>query len=348
MDEIIKANQARRAQQQNQINGSFGIDINKGRALPIGTIKKRPNGNFIKTANGWKYHSSANKSTSNEQSSDKLTKEQFREKLTHLQNTRNDFYNRGLEVSADKVQRDIDKLKPEYERLYGSKKSTTPKVKKMTLREVLADKEGRSVIDSIEERISDLRDNPGRKEHMEDVRSDAKTLKQKFGYDYDISSQEKAFKDATSKKAKITVKSSNMPLGVNSRGYAEKYNTKLVTDKFEKVLSQANLGGDWSISLHHGGLGAVSGTGMSYRLSRGKDNIKLDITTKIQSSGTKEIVRFNMNDGKTIDLSSYDSDRNGVDESGKANLATIKKITGGGIYGEENATKLLKYFLSKK
>lgn len=35
--------------------------LEKGKALPIGTIKKRPNGNFIKTASGWKYHSAANK-----------------------------------------------------------------------------------------------------------------------------------------------------------------------------------------------------------------------------------------------------------------------------------------------
>lgn len=70
MDEIIKANQQRRLQQQQQINDSFGIDIQKGRALPIGTIKQRPNGNFIKTTNGWKYHSSRNSSTQPQQNSD--------------------------------------------------------------------------------------------------------------------------------------------------------------------------------------------------------------------------------------------------------------------------------------
>lgn len=32
--------------------------LEKGRTVPIGTIAKRPNGMFIKTAEGWKYHSS--------------------------------------------------------------------------------------------------------------------------------------------------------------------------------------------------------------------------------------------------------------------------------------------------
>lgn len=40
-----------------EINKSESFDIMKGKTLPIGTIKKRPNGNFIKTASGWKYHS---------------------------------------------------------------------------------------------------------------------------------------------------------------------------------------------------------------------------------------------------------------------------------------------------
>jgi hypothetical protein len=40
------------------LNKSEEIDIIKGKSLPIGTIKKRPNGMFIKTNTGWKYHAS--------------------------------------------------------------------------------------------------------------------------------------------------------------------------------------------------------------------------------------------------------------------------------------------------
>lgn len=53
-------------QRANNITKNISGDISKGRSLPIGTIKKRPNGNFIKTANGWKYQSSSKKSKSNQ------------------------------------------------------------------------------------------------------------------------------------------------------------------------------------------------------------------------------------------------------------------------------------------
>ncbi len=47
------------------IDKSFGggDELIKAKAVPIGTIRKRPNGNFIKTAAGWKYHSSHKAST---------------------------------------------------------------------------------------------------------------------------------------------------------------------------------------------------------------------------------------------------------------------------------------------
>ena len=49
--------------------------IEKGKALPIGTIKKRGDNNFIKTANGWKYHSRASKGSSGQGGSQEVKKE---------------------------------------------------------------------------------------------------------------------------------------------------------------------------------------------------------------------------------------------------------------------------------
>lgn len=42
----------------NELRREEDYEIMKGKSLPVGTIKKRPNGMFIKTASGWKYHSS--------------------------------------------------------------------------------------------------------------------------------------------------------------------------------------------------------------------------------------------------------------------------------------------------
>ena len=165
MKDIHKAIQARNLAIQQGIGDTFS----KGKALPNGTIRKRPNGNFIKTPMGWKYHSknaksvavgTAAKEASNGDekivvpegdiarfnSAQKITGQRFysgaklfrgeegakryiseikkhqakqkktstskidKEKLTHLQNTRNDFYNRGFKEQGDKVQADIDKL----------------------------------------------------------------------------------------------------------------------------------------------------------------------------------------------------------------------------------------------
>lgn len=58
MDEVRKSIQSRRSAQLDQIQSQFTDELEKARGLPIGTIRKRPNGNFIKTADGWKYHSS--------------------------------------------------------------------------------------------------------------------------------------------------------------------------------------------------------------------------------------------------------------------------------------------------
>jgi len=59
MDQIQKSIQANRLGIEENIDA-----ISKGKALPIGTIKKRSNGNFIRTATGWKYHSKVSKNTS--------------------------------------------------------------------------------------------------------------------------------------------------------------------------------------------------------------------------------------------------------------------------------------------
>lgn len=58
MDQIKKAILDKHLSVADRILDSF----EKAAALPIGTIKRRPNGNFIKTADGWKYHSSVNTS----------------------------------------------------------------------------------------------------------------------------------------------------------------------------------------------------------------------------------------------------------------------------------------------
>jgi len=57
MEEVQKAIQERRLQLEDNLDS-----FSKGQVLPIGTIRTRPNGDFIKTAMGWKYHSKSSKS----------------------------------------------------------------------------------------------------------------------------------------------------------------------------------------------------------------------------------------------------------------------------------------------
>lgn len=58
-DQLEKAiSQLKKA--ESQLNAVDDI-LEKGKALPVGTIKKRGPNNFIKTPTGWKYHSRANK-----------------------------------------------------------------------------------------------------------------------------------------------------------------------------------------------------------------------------------------------------------------------------------------------
>jgi len=61
MDQIRKAI----LQQQLERAENIAETFEKGQALPNGTIRRRPNGNFIKTPAGWKYHSSLSANSSN-------------------------------------------------------------------------------------------------------------------------------------------------------------------------------------------------------------------------------------------------------------------------------------------
>lgn len=113
MDQIQKAIECNQLHREEQIE-----IIEKGKALPIGTIKKRPNGNFIKTAQGWKYHSSlkgGSKSGSDKSEINKLMSEKIHgnhnadsellKKLDRfIQNEKNSISDRAKAVRAyDKV-----------------------------------------------------------------------------------------------------------------------------------------------------------------------------------------------------------------------------------------------------
>lgn len=151
--------------------------IEKGKALPIGTIKKRGDNNFQKTANGWKYHSRANKgphTTHNVRADEILAATKEINKLKEKRNAAKDIYKRDvLKAEIDKKQKTLDSLR-------GTKK------KAMTFEEALADPAGRKMIDAIEEYIGDLKDDPGRTEHLEGLQDAIKSLKKKTGYQYHI------------------------------------------------------------------------------------------------------------------------------------------------------------------
>jgi hypothetical protein len=229
MEEIQKAIQERRLNLEDNLDS-----FSKGQILPVGTIRKRPNGDFIKTAMGWKYHGKNAKSvavgtqakeasnaggdhkkldkseTTTRQRLNQINKElgygsvlkdsqmtqeqstvymaytktygnhprvdiaKEREYNEHLQNTRNDFANRGHKDAAARVQKDIDKQLGPWSG---------------TIREVLADKEGKKLVEAAEEYQSDLRDDPTRKEHLDGLKNVVKQLQEKFGYSHDISAE---------------------------------------------------------------------------------------------------------------------------------------------------------------
>lgn len=89
---------------------------------------------------------------------------------------------------------EVDSLIEQYKEVSGDKKKEGGK--EMSFREVLADKEGRSLVDTIEEYKGDLRDQPGREEHMSGLRNVVGELEKKTGYKYDISEEESNYKDA--------------------------------------------------------------------------------------------------------------------------------------------------------
>jgi hypothetical protein len=161
MEDIQKAIQI------NELRREDNVDLIKGRVLPVGTIKDRGGNNFIKTANGWKYHSRANPSsrtpTSEEPKANKPT--------TNPTNSR--------QARADRVSR----------RQSGE----------VTMRDVLATTEGKAIVDSIEEHISDLKDDPTRKEHIDGLKEKVAELKEKTGFEYDINSILEEHNEATQK-----------------------------------------------------------------------------------------------------------------------------------------------------
>jgi len=91
------------------------------------------------------------------------------------------YQKKGQRANGGKVKK--------VESKFGQKKG-------VTFKEILEDRsEGgaRSIVDSIEEYVGDLRDQPERKEHMSGLRSKVAELKEMTGYKYDISEQEAAY-----------------------------------------------------------------------------------------------------------------------------------------------------------
>lgn len=66
----------------------------------------------------------------------------------------------------------------------------------MTFIEILNNPESRKLVDIAEEYQSDLRDQPGRTEHIEGLRSIAKEILKLTGFTIDISEEEENFKNA--------------------------------------------------------------------------------------------------------------------------------------------------------
>lgn len=93
MDEIIKANIQRRLRIECNIVDSF----EKARSLPVGTIRKRPNGNFIKTVSGWKYHSSNKKTDRSEGSKSQFgpdfSQKEYKEIMSEIEDEYREIFN---------------------------------------------------------------------------------------------------------------------------------------------------------------------------------------------------------------------------------------------------------------
>lgn len=161
-------------QLQNGVASSFVNNedkLIKGKSVPVGTVAKRPNGMFIKTAEGWKYHSSHN-THSQSQASAGQRSDGGGEKTVAA--------NSGI------TQKEFDKLHPDtkkqLEAIDKKNSGQDEKKKNFTFMEVLADKEGKSLVEALEHGSSD----PA---IIKDLK---KQLKDKFGYDYKDDSDDKA------------------------------------------------------------------------------------------------------------------------------------------------------------
>jgi hypothetical protein len=122
------------------------MDIKKGgKGLPIGTIKKRPNGMFKKTADGWKYHSSHKAHSAKEGGEEKhpvhpistgsflhkdskteilnATKEinVLKEKRNKI-GSKNDAARNQIQMVIDVKQKELDSLKKTIDSVTGTKK----------------------------------------------------------------------------------------------------------------------------------------------------------------------------------------------------------------------------------
>lgn len=139
------------------------------------------------------------------------------------------------EKITDKDKKTIGKIQ---DMMKKEKEAQAKKKKEPTFRDVLEDRSpggGREMIDLIEEYIGDLRDQPGREEHMSGLRDKVKELEKKTGYKYDISEQEKDYKEAKAAEAKIPKKGEKIKVKLK--------NGKTFEGKFDGInLTQPGMG----------------------------------------------------------------------------------------------------------
>lgn len=217
MNEIHKA-QADRIQ---HIFDSF----EKARTVhPIGMIKEMGGRKYIKTPTGWKYHGKGKGAKAQaharehgkkegQSSSSQATTEDKAKKLLAELKQRSESGQEGMLIDpaakdAPHIKQLVDQGAVSIENNRISYVQPASSSSEPTMREVLANPDAKFMVETIEEYISDLRTDPGRKEHMEGLKSAVEELKNMTGYKYDIKEQEDAHKQATksSNKVKNTAK----------------------------------------------------------------------------------------------------------------------------------------------
>lgn len=173
------------------------LDIDLEKAVPIGTVNKYGK---VKTANGWEYQKRGQRANGGKVKPTESSNRKAYDELQRMGVTPTIEGEKDRNYYSDVDYKSIlDKEKDKRARKDSGKNANRgvggedDKRRKMQFREVLADKEGRTLVDAIEEYIGDLKDQPTRKEHMEGLRLAVKDLEKKTGYKYDISEQEKAF-----------------------------------------------------------------------------------------------------------------------------------------------------------